>query len=132
MTQGDRVTRMEHVNLCVADLDRSVAFYKVMFGWRVRYEDHTPGERTAHVGTDRFYIALYEKPGETKGGSGGYNHVGFTTDDLAGFVAHAEGLGIRIPDGMRASRPEGAAVYLADPDGYGIEVVEYKEGYVYA
>ena len=46
------VSRMEHVHVAVADLERSIDWYQRAFGFSVRWTDGT----TAHVGTDRFYV----------------------------------------------------------------------------
>jgi catechol 2,3-dioxygenase-like lactoylglutathione lyase family enzyme len=128
------VDRVEHVHLGTADLERSKAFYRSVFGFALRFEEDGPYGRCAHVGTDRFYIALTETPGVgaavTAPGHAAFYHLGFTTADLAAFRARLDRLGVAIDD--EAARREGNAVYLSDPDGHEIEVVEYARGYAYA
>ena len=125
------VSRMEHVHLAVADLDRSVDWYERAFGFSVRWTDG----RTAHVGTDRFYVALTGHRGlpPSQGdqtGTARIAHFAFTTPDLGAF---AERLNTeRIAPWGDASRMEGDAIYLHDPDGNAIEIVGYSDGYVYA
>ena len=57
------VGRLEHVHVGVRDLDRSVAFYRRILGFELRWEGVGPSGRCAHVGSDRFYIAMTENAG---------------------------------------------------------------------
>jgi catechol-2,3-dioxygenase len=125
------VSRMEHVHLAVADLERSIDWYETAFGLSVRWTDG----RTAHVGTDRFYVAmtahrdLPPSPGDDTG-TARIAHFAFTTPNLDAFADRLAAAGIAPWD--EAKRVEGDAIYLHDPDGNAIEVVGYNDGYVYA
>jgi catechol-2,3-dioxygenase len=124
------VSRMEHVHLTVADLDRSVEWYGRVFGFSVRWTDGT----TAHIGTDRFYVAVTEHdgiaPAAADGGRARIAHFAFTTSDLAAFAQRLDEVGVETTEDAR--RREGDSMYLRDPDGNAIEVVGYRDGYVYA
>jgi catechol-2,3-dioxygenase len=122
------VDRMEHVHLSVRDVDRSIVFYKRVFDFDLRYDGTGPYGRTVHVGSDRFYLALTEG-GDPEAGTGNFSHVGFVTPDLGAFRARLEREGIPIAE--TASRKEGDAVYIFDPDGVEIEVVGYRPEYRY-
>lgn len=122
------VDRMEHAHLSAADVDRTVAFYRRAFGFEVRHDGTGPYGRTVHVGTDRFYLALTEG-GDPAAGTGNFSHLGFVTPDLAAFNARLEREGIPISES--ASRKEGDAVYVIDPDGVEIEIVGYRPDYRY-
>lgn len=125
------VSRMEHVHLAVADLDRSIDWYERAFGFDVRWTDG----RTAHVGTDRFYVAmtahrdLPPSQGDATG-TARIAHFAFTTSDLEAFATRLDDAGIDAWG--EASRVEGDAIYVHDPDGNAIEIVGYNDGYVYA
>lgn len=121
------VRRMEHAHFAVSDLDRSIDFYRRAFGFGVRWEGMGLAGRCAHVGTDRFYLALSEA---RAGGAGRFYHVGFLTDDLEAVEARLVREGIAITE--RADRPEGRAIYVEDPDGIEFEIVAYRPGYEYA
>jgi catechol 2,3-dioxygenase-like lactoylglutathione lyase family enzyme len=126
------VDRMEHVHLSVADVSRSVDFYRRAFGFDVRWEESGPDGRCAHVGTDRFYVALSEDgalaaAGGTEGAS--ILHFAFTTEDLEAFRRRLAERGIEAGELYR--RKEGDAVYIYDPDGHEIEVVGYRREYTY-
>ena len=119
--------RIEHVHIASTDVDRSIDFYRRVFGWEVRHDGTGMFGRCAHVGTDRFYIALSEVRSVSDGG--GFMHIGLTTPDLQAFRHRLAEEGVEITE--EADRPEGAAVYFNDPDGYEYEVVEYRSDYVY-
>ena len=125
------VSRMEHVHLAVADLDRSIDWYQRAFSFEVRWTDGT----TAHVGTDRFYVAmtahrdLPPSQGDATG-TARIAHFAFTTADLDAFADRLTAEGIDAWG--EASRVEGDAIYVHDPDGNAIEIVGYRDGYVYA
>lgn len=124
------VSRMEHVHLTVADLDRSIDWYGRVFGFSVRWTDGT----TAHIGTDRFYVAVTEHdgiaPAAADGGKARIAHFAFITADLVAFAQRLDEVGVETMENAR--RREGDSIYLRDPDGNAIEVVGYREGYVYA
>ncbi len=125
------VSRMEHVHLTVSDLERSIDWYERAFGMSVRWSDGT----TAHVGTDRFYVAMTAHHGlpPSKGdrtGTARIAHFAFTTPNLVAFTERLESEG--IAQAGEANRAEGDAIYLDDPDGNHIEVVGYIDGYIYA
>ena len=78
---------IEHVNLTVTDLDRSIAFYSDLLDLHVRWKGPIDDSRLgAHVGYDSFYLALVQA---TEDGEvdhhylrPGVNHFGFVVDDL--------------------------------------------------
>jgi catechol 2,3-dioxygenase-like lactoylglutathione lyase family enzyme len=122
---------LEHVNLTVSDLDRSIDFYCRLLGLRVRWrrapgEDGTPA---AHVGDDRHYIALFQAgPGTTRPSvdydAVGLNHFGFVVDDLDAACDRLETLG--ITPHSEADYEPGRRLYFMDPDGIEVELVEYE------
>ena len=130
------VSRMEHIHLGVADATRSIDFYRRAFGFEVRYEEGAPGERCVHVGTDRFYVAMSEDPALTPaqdgGGSAKIYHLGLVTADLDALRERLRREGLCADDIAEVyERPEGRSIYVYDPDGHEVEVVEYRAGYIY-
>lgn len=122
---------LEHVNLTVTDLDASVAYYSQLLGFRLRWEGQALGDegpvRAAHVGDDRVYLALFEaeQPGRAPGqyGRAGVNHFGFVVDDLDQTRERLAELGA-TPHFEPQYEP-GRRLYVFDPDGVEIELVEY-------
>lgn len=91
--------KLEHSNITVRDIDRSIEFYAGLFGFQVRWQGHVSGEdrplRAAHVGNGETYLALFEA-------------------EQDGEVIHLEG-----------HYEPGERMYFYDPDGVEIELVSY-------
>ena len=71
---------LEHVNLTVADLEKSITFYQAAFGYSVRWKGETSGGApAAHVGDEKTYLALFQaskssKPSKAEPDYGGGRH----------------------------------------------------------
>ena len=120
--------RLEHVNLTVSDVDRSVAFYRDIFGFALRWEgDLGDGRRGAHVGGEDFYLALFEAaaPGRAPYDYSvvGINHFGFVVDDFDALLADLARRGIDYV--LIDDYEPGRRSYFFDPDGHEIEAVSY-------
>ncbi len=122
---------MTHLQLTVADLPRSMAFYGTLFGMRelFRVGDHmvmmqTPGSHEV--------FTLNANPATTlpRGEMGGIAHFGFRLrerPDMAAFLADAAKLGGTAHE--HGQRGEGELWgFVDDPDGYGVEVFWVPEG----
>lgn len=120
--------RLEHVNLTVADIERSADFYGRLLGIRERWRGTTTaGAPAVHVGNDDFYLALFE--GEPRDvpvdyERVGFNHVGFVVDDIDAAREALASLGATIHH--EADYEPGRRAYVFDPDGYEIELVAYS------
>lgn len=121
-------THVGAVHLEVSDLDRSIAYYRDVLGFRIAAEDRNAARRiatlTAHE-SDTPLVYLHERPGARavpRTGRLGLYHFAILLPDRAAlgrFVSHlAE---IRVPAGM-SDHLVSEAIYLRDPDGLGIEV----------
>ena len=125
--------RLEHTNLTVSDLERSIAFYHDALGFDVRWRGQAVGTTrmvpAAHVGPagDEFYCALFEseKPGRAPYdyATPGFNHFGIVVDDLAAVTTRVEAAGAKVH--MSFEYDPGRHVYFFDPDGTEIELIEY-------
>ena len=125
---------LEHINLVVSDIDKSLAFYQVAFPhWGVRGggEGKWYGkDRTwLHFGDDYQYIALNDDGvGNNRDLTGhqiGLAHFAFVTSDLKGLVKRLADAGFII-DKQGADDPFRDNVYFIDPAGYEVEFVQYK------
>ncbi len=119
---------LEHVNLTVSDLDRSIDLYCRLFDYRVRWRGTlTDGRPAAHVGTDEHYLALFQakEPGRVENDytEVGLNHFGLVVDDLDSLQVRLRELGI-TPTAEQDYEP-GRRVYFFDPDGIEIELIQY-------
>lgn len=115
-----RTHGLTHLNLEVADPDRSLEFYRRLFGVKEYFrDDHSiqvlgPG--------DKDVIAFVRS--DNAGIPGGISHFGFRLKDAADIedaVRQATEIGARI---LRTGEfsPGFPYLYLLDPDGYEIEV----------
>ena len=125
-------TGIGHVHLRVADLDRAVAFYEGVLGFRVQVR---LGDQAAFLGAGmadgsgvyHHHIGLntWESRGGTPppAGHSGLYHAAIlypSRADLAGAVARVIGAGVRLTGASDHGISE--AVYLDDPDGNGLEL----------
>lgn len=116
--------RLGHVTLQVADLERSIAYYRDVLTLRVA--EQGPGHATlAAHGDDAPLVVLREKRGVApvpRRGRLGLYHFAILLPDRAAlgrFVAHLAQIGERAG---ASDHFVSEALYLQDPDGLGIEV----------
>ena len=125
---------LEHANITVADVERSMQFFKTAFPhFSIRGEGTTVRlgkvQRWVHFGTDDYYIALenailpspdnhktYIQPG--------INHLGFVVDDVEGVIDRLTRAGYRR--GIEVvPHPHRKRAYFFDDDGNEYEFVQY-------
>lgn len=116
----DHALRLNHLNLTVADVDRSIAFYRRWFGFTedpVVYGDGTVFLRNA----DRFDLALH--PGQPAADAAAGIHFGFRAagPEIVRSVRDAL-TAAGVPLTERYDEPAYVNCKLADPDGYEIEI----------
>jgi catechol 2,3-dioxygenase-like lactoylglutathione lyase family enzyme len=115
---------LTHIHLLVSDLDRSLAFYQTAFGLEELFRDgptmvflQPPGSRDT--------VTINEDPRRRdRVGTGGIDHFGFRlrpgVDLDAAIVEVIAGGGTLVERGEHA--PGSPYAYVADPDGYLIEL----------
>jgi glyoxylase I family protein len=141
------IVRMTHVGICVSDLERSVRFYRDLLGFRWRSELRVQGEpsdtllrlrgvdlHAVYLERDGTRIELLHYASPAAAGTGearamnalGLTHLSLRVDDLAGTVKGLHDEGVRILEQSRIDIPDfgAAAVFLCDPDGTLIELVQ--------
>ena len=125
MTIDPRVD-IGHVHLKVADLDRSLAFWCGVLGFELQQR---LGDGAAFVSAGGYHHHIGLNTWESKGGSSppsgttGLYHVAIRFPDratLAAAVRRVLQAGIRLHGASDHGVSE--AVYLADPDGNGVEL----------
>ena len=112
---------LTHINLAVRDLGRALRFYEQVFGLR----EYGRGDGLVHTqASGRHDIVTFVEDPTTAGLSGGIAHFGFrlvNPDDIERAIAEVERAGGRL---LRRGEfaPGLPYAYVADPDGYEIEI----------
>jgi len=119
-------TRIGHVHLKVADLDRAIAFYSGVLGFELK---QTYGTQAAFLSAGGYHHHIGLNTWESKGGTPaprghtGLYHTAFLYPDraqLADALRRVSEAGIPL-DGA-ADHGVSEAIYLRDPDGNGVEL----------
>lgn len=111
-----RVTGLNHVTLAVADLDRSVSFYRDVLGLELRaiWKDG------AYMEAGTLWLCLSVDPKAEHARRDDYTHLAF--DVSAGdFDRLSAAVRVRA-DVWKENRSEGASLYFLDPDGHKLEL----------
>lgn len=125
------MTRLEHINLSVADAYATADVLCRAFGWTIRWQGKTSdgGWDAVHVGGEDSYIALFAVPADAGGPPRRYsrhgtlNHIGLVVDDLSAAEARVRKAGF-TPHAHHDYAP-GRRFYFEGPDGIEYEVVSY-------
>jgi catechol 2,3-dioxygenase-like lactoylglutathione lyase family enzyme len=125
-------TRFEHINISCKDMDSTKDFYQTIFpDWYVRVEGISNGTRWMHFGNDRFYLSFNDTPDEKRVHNIyeniGINHVGFVINDGEAMKALLDEHGIEYYTMTAAETKH--RIYVLDPDGNEIELLEYNPDY---
>ena len=123
-------TRIGHVHLKVADLDRAIGFYSGVLGFELQQKF---GTRAAFLSAGGYHHHLGLNTWESLGGTPppkghtGLYHTAFLYPDraqLADALRRVIEAGIRIEGA--ADHGVSEAFYLSDPDGNGVELYRDK------
>lgn len=112
---------LTHLSLLVPDPERSLQFYRDVFGVREYYRD---ADSIQVTGPGRWDVLAFQRDGEKSGTQGGIAHFGFRLikpEDIDAAVTSAEKVGGRILRRGEFS-PGFPFAYIEDPDGYEIEI----------
>ena len=110
------VTGLNHLTLAVADLARSMEFYRDVLGFRVRASWPTG----AYLEAGSLWLCLSVDDGMTDGRTVDYTHFALDVAE-AEFDALAKRVSLAAPE-WRTSRSEGRSLYIVDPDGHRLEL----------
>ena len=119
-------TRVGHIHLKVADLDRAIAFYAGVLGFEVQQKF---GTQAAFLSAGGYHHHIGLNTWESRGGTQpppghtGLYHTAFLYPDRASLgdaLRRIVSAGIRL-DGA-ADHGVSEAIYLRDPDGNGVEL----------
>lgn len=138
---------LSHVGICVSDLDRAIAFYRDVLGFREAFRIQSsgtptetllelPGARLEAVFLERdgtrIELLHYAVPGHCGDGAPrpmnrlGLSHLSLRVDDLAETLEKLERAGVNVLHQSRTEVPamSASAAFVTDPDGTRIELVQ--------
>lgn len=118
------IARLAHICLQVADIQRTLAFYRDGLGLRVAFTFRKKGAlKGAYFALgDRSFIEVFEVEKPV-----GITHFCIETDDIDGFIAGATAKGIACTPKKLGG--DGAwQTWLRDPDGHAFEIHQYTPG----
>jgi catechol-2,3-dioxygenase len=129
-----RLKKIGHVNLRVADIERSKAFYRDVLGFRIAEEDPDHGGVFMTLGEDFHTLDLAQHP-SPKGATGpsrtqiGVAHVAF---QVASYDALREAYRELLDHGVTIDRAmdhvNQRSIYFLDPDGNRLEIYYEMSG----
>ena len=126
------ISGIDHINMCVTNLERSVAYYCDVFGFEVK-EDHRELKEYPWVTLgipNVAYLILYETDEAKEAHDMRIGHFGFALqpgekiDDVRARILAAGVEIMKNEDGspMIVHYPKSSSIYLSDPDGYTLDV----------
>ena len=121
-------TSIDHVNMKVKDLEKSVEFYKNLFGFEIKQEEN-PNKIDATskiIGNDSIKLCMYEIPDMSP--EGGIAHFGFNIANFDEVITRCKELGVEVLYGGIVDWDKSKSVYIVDPSGYEIELGEIPGG----
>ena len=122
-----KLKKLGHIQLRVADLERSKAFYRDVLGFRVAEQDPKHGDLFMTLGEDfhTLDMAPHESPETARGPARplGVAHIAF---QVASYEALGEAYRTLLEHGVRIERAmdhvNQRSIYFADPDGNRLEI----------
>ncbi|MBZ5557198.1 MAG: VOC family protein [Acidobacteriia bacterium] len=111
------------VHLTIADLDRSVRFYETRLGFITHHRDARTARLRADAGVDDVLVLTRSETATRASGTTGLYHFAIPVP-TRGDLARSFRRPIETRTGMQGAADHGVseALYLADPDGNGIEI----------
>jgi len=143
MSAASHITGVSHVSINVADMDRSIDFYRRIFGWEQLFDERMEGTAfeaiTGVPGASgracggrirdlRVELMCFNfTPADRPRPGLGLRVLSLEVDDADAAYRELEAAGAKV-----ASKPvdlHGTRMFFViDPDGQGIEMVEYVRG----
>ena len=115
---------LDHVVVCVADLDRAIAFYSQVLGCTV--ERRVDSIKLVQLRAGRSLIDLLQSDPGQPGAARNMDHFAVQIDpfDEADLRRHLEHHGVAVGDVQTRYGAEGSgpSIYIQDPDGNTVEL----------
>ena len=86
---------LHHAHLFASDIDKSINFYREMFGAEVLFDLEMSGARNIMIAIGTSKINFYDQPPKDLG-RGVVHHLGIETEDIEALVAHMKSKGFEF------------------------------------
>jgi catechol 2,3-dioxygenase-like lactoylglutathione lyase family enzyme len=122
------MTRLDHVNITVDNIDKSVEWYGALFGFeKVEYGLTQFGKKWAIIACNDSMIAMseYERRPANQNEEFNFhrtNHFGLRIDDAVEWRQKIKDLKLKVQYGGEIEYPHSRSWYMLDPSGHEIEV----------
>ena len=125
------VKQMDHLNMGVRNIEETEKFYHDLFGFEEKERGiGMDGDSFAIIGlADRVYLCIYEYSDLSIEDEGLYiHHFGFHLDDFDLALKELRERKIELFYGGVVQQGKSRSMYIHDPNGYEIELVEKLGG----
>jgi catechol 2,3-dioxygenase-like lactoylglutathione lyase family enzyme len=120
------ILRVAHISLFAHDYEKSRAFYRDFLGYEEPFSLNNPDgspSMTFFKVNDRQYIELSP---EKEPNTDRLNHISIQTDNAEAMRVYLASKGIKVPDKTPKGRIGNSNFTVKDPDGHGVEIVQYE------
>lgn len=117
---------LDHVHIFSSDIDKTIEFYRVMFGARVVYDASLVGQRNVRIDIGGHAMHVYDQRPRSAD-RGLVNHIGLRTDDLDALVSHLKAHGVTFCKDITED-PAFRYIMCEAPDGVLLELYQVKPG----
>jgi lactoylglutathione lyase len=114
---------LDHCGVYVRDLEKSLAFYKDVFGWEEKTRFGSGEAKIAVLDMGKGLMELVQRPGSPGSAPGGnWTHLAIHVSDFTTKVEKLESMGLEL---RKVTMDNGARIaFFKDPDGHTIEIME--------
>jgi len=113
---------IDHVNMTVNNLEKSIDFYTGLFGFEIKKDQSE--DKSKIIGNDTIKLCLYEDPDNTE--KSGINHFGFHVENFDQILEKCKEQNVKVLYGGAVDweNSKSRSIYIVDPNGYTIELSE--------
>ncbi|WP_432409554.1 metallothiol transferase FosB [Wukongibacter sp. M2B1] len=112
---------INHITFSVSDLEKSIEFYKNVFGADLLVKGERVGDRLAYFDLNGLWLALNVEDDVSRNEIyESYTHISFSIDeeDYVTTLERLKQLDIDLKEGRPRFEEEGKSIYFRDPDGH--------------
>lgn len=122
------ITKLLHTRYRVADLEKTVAFYKEVLGLQeIRRSTSPRGSKLVFLkapeSEELIELCQFDQSGPVEVGHD-LTHLAFEVTDLDAFAKHAASRGYPLSDGPTKTESGSIIAFIDAPEGYEIELIQ--------